>query len=749
MTKKFLVVAAGLAAGMALVAEAAYVTVTCEEPKVIVVPNGNDFNLFAPGFPDTYVTNVIVRAVAGWEFVPAASELKFEMKGGDKKGYSLKKTSDEPTSSGTIYFHNYFIKSSEAGGAKTNVVPSGTSVTYTARKNNKDCKSDWTITGPDNYNKKIDDSKSIIFNRSFWQITSWFIPPFGTGMAGVYEIKAQDADKPAYPAYLKDAGEMKVVGVKRITGAGKMSERMEPPSGGKTWEESEVVYAQPCAYANFIMELEPSLTSNEFERIKGSLSWSVSGSIWGSGRLDETSDPLSTDYSAPSGAGKYTVTAKCGDSKRIILVKVGDPKIHKVSFNGNTPIERDITGIHYTAPDWLDTNLDGISDSLVDPNANPKKPYHPIAYLSTATMSAEGVFKPYCTKESKPNEFIDDYDAFAPVQKLRFSPDNGFFSGWDWSTPTNFIMSGTTVTAAKPFKPAFEVGYESEYELAWEVGFGEAGTTDNNLAWKRSSSEHELYLTYKVAVPSRETVFHVSCTSASGKKTDPTVIDGIWSGFGSGSAPVDVKRKDDVKLTYYDSYLVTNTNFKLLLKETDGQCGAWADFFRETLKIHGIASVHTWIFPTLTNSSGFIVNTWSFTGGTSGNADFPYKNDRPSGGYIRPKDYYFDPVNEVKYTSGKRGQNNPKPASHFNNHQLIYIDVMNACYDPSYGLKHTSRQSIDNTLSGFFQTAGYYVRGLPFITGFYYTNNPPGVQIKLEGYDLTTTPPTYIPVPLL
>lgn len=79
-------------------------------------------------------------------------------------------------------------------------------------------------------------------------------------------------------------------------------------------------------------------------------------------------------------------------------------------------------------------------------------------------------------------------------------------------------------------------------------------------------------------------------------------------------------------------------------------------------------------------------------------------------------------VAEVTYTSGTPGQNNSKPASFFGNHQIVYVPAMNVWYDPSYGLKHTTEQSIDDTLSGFWIVGGTHV--------FFIKKNPAGVQIQ-------------------
>ncbi|MGN0844284.1 MAG: hypothetical protein ACI4QT_03580, partial [Kiritimatiellia bacterium] len=241
----------------------------------------------------------------------------------------------------------------------------------------------------------------------------------------------------------------------------------------------------------------------------------------------------------------------------------------------------------------------------------------------------------------------------------------------------------------------------------------------DDLVWHRSRSDHELYLTYKEECPSYETVFHISCTSARGKKTDSTVTEGVWSGF-SGR---NVKRKDGVLLTYYRSYQIDVTYFPDLLDKTDGQCGAWATFFIETLKIQGIAS--QWKMFKSSTSNMFMVKTWSFSGaGTSGNAIFPYKNEANPNELVSSSLYNWGAVAEVTYTSGTSGQNNAKPASFFSNHQIVFVPLMNAWYDPSYGMKHTTLQSIDNTLSGFAIWNG--------TDAFFMQKNPTGVQIQFQ-----------------
>lgn len=122
---------------------------------------------------------------------------------------------------------------------------------------------------------------------------------------------------------------------------------------------------------------------------------------------------------------------------------------------------------------------------------------------------------------------------------------------------------------------------------------------------------------------------------------------------------------------------------------------------------------------------GFIVREWTFSGvGTSGDVDYPFKNDLPTGFHFRTEtQYLWGTIAEVQYSAGTPGQNNPKPASFFNNHQFVYVDTAFICYDPSYGVKYISPQDVDNTLSGFFRQINN--------SSYYFRKNPAGNQVVI------------------
>ena len=576
----------------------------------------------------------------------------------------------------------YRISSNQDGGAKDIVVPAGASVTYTAYEGNSTKASNWTVNGQTKNNES-----SIIFNRNWWDVPGWF-SALGTPDPGMYNISARPPDRPG----VSDSGSMTVVGIASISGHGKSSSRSTPPDN---WTDTEIIYAQPKSVINLTINLDPVVTPDD--NLKASISWSVSG-------MFTTITPNESKLGAtfiPDSTGSYIVTASCGQSQRLICIKVVAPKIYSVSFGGNIQILKD-TGGSYSGVAWQDNDLDGSSD-LSEANADSSKKYQPVAYCSTATMSATSVFK-LNYKDSQGNYVT--YDAEAVVKKLRFAP---YLDLNDWSTPVNFNMDGTEVTAASPFKPSSQVGYYECYKLAWEVGFGEAGTTDSNLSWERCYTEHELYLTLNATKSSYETVFHIGCISANGSSSSSQVVSSIWSKFSSKN----VRRKgDSVLFKYWNPKESTPQRLDLMLQDANanGSCIAWSQFFKEALNVQFSSGAQIYEITPISGSS-FLVKNWKFGTHISPGADgilnstatgddivesvviFPGPNgvldSSASGDDIIKDGIFIDNTHlylvgfDVIDQEGIPGQGNANPPGIFSNHFIVrYSGVY---YDPSYG----------------------------------------------------------------
>lgn len=679
-----------------------YVVVSCNHPDVEVIEVGDDFFVLAPGKPETFSADVMVTAINGWQLLePPASRLPVRMLGGSNVRYKVAKP-PESERGGVIHFHNYIIMSNHDEGAKNIAVPAGANVIYTAYRDGSSRTSNWNVEGEDKRGYS-----SIVFNRNWWNVPSWFAGTMTTPRPRTYSVRGNDVDF----ITLYETGEMKVVGIRQIalTGGTKSSERMEPPAQDETWQETEVIYSEPCAVFDLTATLEPNVTQEEFAKVKSSISWTfASGNVeW------SADDPLHATCHSPGRPGEYIVTASCGTASRIILVKVGTLKIHKVIFLGNAAIIKDNTATRYDGPDWQDNNLDGVSD-LVNANARLDLPYHPIAFLSTNRSAAVGTFKPNCSKVSDSTKHVLNFDVLAAMRKARFAwnDDSGCLE-WSILQPMNGDEVG--LLASRPFEDSPRARYDPSAELVWEVGFGEQGTQDQSLIWSRSVSQHELHLTFNAKISFWESVYYLSCLNSSGLSSASAIVDGVWRGF----AGLDVKLKGGAPLTYYRSYLTSNDTVVKLFLHEDGQCAAWAELFQSALMIQGVTSRMREIRPTANSGAdGFLVETWRFTDiGTSGDLSFPYRNGKPIGdnvsvddlsemelltAHIMPNFYLWKSnVCEVEYETGHHAQNNPKPASWFMCHYVV--EANGKYYDPSYGCIYNSESDVMNVLSGFWK----------------------------------------------
>lgn len=279
------------------------VVVSCDAPRVQIEVNGNDFDVLAPGYPDTFVTNVMVAAVSPWRLVkPTANELPLKMRGGDRAGYRVIREVED-SDGGTIAFHNYYIESDQDDGAKEIVVAAGESVVYTAYKNGATCSSDWLVDGETKY-----DTSHIIFNRNWWYVPGWFIPSIATPIPGIYNISAHDVQYSA----LKDTGSMTVVGVKRISGNGKSSEK--DSADCLTSAETIVVKKGGSVALTATPESNVAWPS-------GWPTWDASCGFWclGNHFTGETTGQSTVDLDTSS-PDSIVVTASCGESEKCIKV---------------------------------------------------------------------------------------------------------------------------------------------------------------------------------------------------------------------------------------------------------------------------------------------------------------------------------------------------------------------------------------------------------------------------------------------
>ena len=364
-----------LCAQVACAASAAneHVTVSCEAPRVYIEVNANHFDVYAPGYPDAFVTNVMVRANGSWVLVkPTPAELPLKMSGGDTEPYRVVRP-PEDAAGGTISFHNYYIKSNCDGGAKEIVVPAGTSVTYTAYKNGSTCPSDWTVNGNSRNN-----TASIVFNRHWWDVPSWFIPSMDTPQPDVYGVNAHDVQY----ARLKDSGEMTVVGVDHIE-AKQESDSFESANNHLYVEKG----------LQLMLKAFPSPLLAH---------WPHGTPVWNNAEpVAAGSDVAFVDTSS---VGSFSVTVSCGSSSKSIQVTVYECKVNI-----------------YVKPPHADAPV-GVVISLL---SSPKYDFdvgHTSWMMEVVPRSAKNHIKSFCTRsDAKHLNVCVGYYPSVPVSQNNLS----------------------------------------------------------------------------------------------------------------------------------------------------------------------------------------------------------------------------------------------------------------------------------------------------------------------------------------
>jgi hypothetical protein len=132
----------------------------------------------------------------------------------------------------------------------------------------------------------------------------------------------------------------------------------------------------------------------------------------------------------------------------------------------------------------------------------------------------------------------------------------------------------------------------------WEINW-KLKNVKTQAQTEYGTSKNMLYVTGANVNNQFETVLHIGCTGAKGRRPadqgdhDPgasvmnqDVVNGIWSHF----AQRQVNRVDGQPLTFWGVPAIAR-NVKTtatLLKEQHGACGAWADFFVKVLHAQGI-----------------------------------------------------------------------------------------------------------------------------------------------------------------
>lgn len=230
-------------------------------------------------------------------------------------------------------------------------------------------------------------------------------------------------------------------------------------------------------------------------------------------------------------------------------------------------------------------------------------------------------------------------------------------------------------------------------DVQWAYDAAGRGAVDGNV------SRHQVYSLLGApagGVRAYWTLLDVSCHAADGDAAAVDLANHLTVRFADLAHPIQRKR-DGRDLGYWTAPPGNDSgrNTQELLQNADGsgQCGAWALFFLDMLRVHGINTAVR-VEVDHPNNVGFLVRNWNFSpqkASVSGTVkpfvDWFYSvptseasrfTHRIRGAGV-PQDYEC----QTRPPNGAAGQNNPNPPPKFSNHFIVRY--AGAVYDPSYG----------------------------------------------------------------
>jgi hypothetical protein len=339
-----------------------------------------------------------------------------------------------------------------------------------------------------------------------------------------------------------------------------------------------------------------------------------------------------------------------------------------------------VTTSYTSSSEWYDSDLSGTAGNAVGDRR------FPIVYTKNQSLTLNSVIDML-----GPADVKIDVKVTASYGSLELLADDKHVAAG------GLTLTGVTSTNNLPDNVDWE-----ELVLTWKISF------NDGVTWEQVGiSENPLYLTYAdpTATPLFHSLVHIGSSKAKGAQQEQSVVDAIWSYF----AGLDVHRVDRAEpegslsegalLTYwkppYQGCVATNT--AELLKKANGQCGSWAEFFRDTLGAQGISAAKKTVYPiNYANIFMIGVSPWTFTGaGTVNINNFAHPNDPTKAVVIDVNGNPFAiPIadlagfnyvvgNDLTFTAPQGQGNSTTPEAFFNHFITEYNGVY---YDPSYGI---------------------------------------------------------------
>jgi len=307
----------------------------------------------------------------------------------------------------------------------------------------------------------------------------------------------------------------------------------------------------------------------------------------------------------------------------IIAENSSDPILHEITPDPNNPVTA------FLAPQWE--------------SGTPGRQY-PVGYSIGSTMELHATFT------------LDAPWSGNPIYIGASTWSGGLISfPWTGASVADNTVS-VDVDADKAFSSVADYNKMSIYWFAAVLNPGDPpiGTTYDDAG----TNSNRTYITYQaLSGPLYETCVKIGCDAAAGKTASATpqdVVNAVWTNGFSGRS---VSRVDGTQLRYWNPDTTTATNTAQLIQTGDGQCGAWAELFMDTLSAQGISGAQKIGVTSTYTSSPFVTGLRDYRGlMLVKNWTFPVTGAAPAD--VAPFDYLFA---EITDQAGAPGQGNDNP----------------------------------------------------------------------------------------
>lgn len=412
-------------------------------------------------------------------------------------------------------------------------------------------------------------------------------------------------------------------------------------------------------------------------------------------------------------------SAQCSFEYDVCLKSVSFDEDTSTEIDEYIPIMRDNSSAFYEVPQFKQFECD----------ASSRIRERPVAYVSGSRVKVKVKLETNCPESIRVRGYGPIVDGarmiFECAVLANEADENGYFT---YEGLSNIAFSN------------HKIRHYDEFKVEWQwAAIDQFSCT--NAAWiSFGVSTNPLYVTlekYDAEQPDGfggqpiffHTLLNFTCKAAKDETIASNVINKVWMEL----SKLSIKTADtNNSLFYYKQWTCSNITTASLIKYEDGQCGSWAKFFIDCLKVHSInhSSINDdFVFfqpkPKKFMTIGMLVRNYSFTLGPYSNSGLgsPYINAPKQMPYVLIPNYVNgieQPIHDssgywaFQYSdfiddNGEEGQGiNVNPQSVFGNHQIT--NVNNSLLDPSYGSSYFSESSIR-----ILALAGYYTEKVVII----------------------------------